>query len=148
MGQKYSGSEWLKSEVKELSPLGIEVADILGQVFLGIYHIDHTVLRRNVDWGNKYFISLVLDKSLATFDFNELTCLVVLCHDRMIRLSIDGAKKGCITLLFHQRKGRAGRMSERMPFLEEQIKNIREEIGLPIVEEESPHPPFSKGGKE
>ena len=44
---KYSGADWIKGSLKrEMSPFGELVADILGVVFLGIYHVDVKALER------------------------------------------------------------------------------------------------------
>ena len=98
---KYAGADWLQDSAnRTLSPLGKEVADILGQVFSGIYHIDTAVLSKKVDWSNKAYIELSIRDELATFDFGLLTKLVLCCHARKIRLSISGANYRYLKLLF------------------------------------------------
>ena len=47
---RYAGAAWIRSALgRELSPLGAAVADLLGDVFAGIYHLDNADLRK-VDW--------------------------------------------------------------------------------------------------
>lgn len=131
---KFAGADWLKSCGKELSPLGVEVADVLGQVFRGIYHIDSEVLHERCKWGDESRIEIVMPDSanggLSTYDFNNLTALVFLCHDRCIRLTIEGASPNRLRLLFHKREGRAGSIYERHPTLDEAVRDLRESRGL------------------
>ena len=125
---QYAGADWIKSAFEvELSPLGRNVADLLGDVFFGIYHLDHKALRR-VDWGNDHHICFSLGwHQLSTFDTDELTRLVVLCHDRMIRCSIEARTHKHLGLIFHQRQNRNGDFYERHPTIEHAIEKIRRE---------------------
>ncbi len=121
----YAGSDWLPGGigVQEISPLGKEVADLLGDVFLGIYHLNYTSLRK-VNWANPCHIEFVLDHELATTDFDELTRLVVLCHDRALRCAIEGAAPRHLRLIFHKRQ-RGGRARQRHLGMEQAIYQIR-----------------------
>lgn len=122
----YQGAGWVKLSLKkELSSLGESVADLLGDVFKGIYHLPDTALNK-VKWDNDYCIEFTYYGSLETVDFNLLTILVVLAHDRMIRVSIRGIGPGYMRLQFHQRNARTGSMSERYPTIETHIEQIRE----------------------
>jgi len=128
MTKNYSGSDWLKSSlgIKDMSPLGEAVGDLLGDLFFGIYHLNQAALRR-VEWSNTHHIIFYLRwKDLSTVDFNNLTILVVLAHDRMIRVCIDAAAPHTLRLLFHQRTKREGDIFERYPTIEDHIKMIRE----------------------
>jgi len=133
---QYAGSEWIACMFDITpSPLGRRVADILGHVWQGIYHIKIDYLQR-VDWKNSHHISIKICGGLATFDANQLTTLVILCHDAAIRLEISSAKlkfrdedgNKCVVpaleLLFHQRQ-REGRLYERHPTMEEAITKAR-----------------------
>ena len=121
----FMGANWIKNSLKkEMSPLGESVADLLGDVFLGIYHLDFKALNR-VCWEDDYVVIFVYRGDLATVDFNQLTRLVVLAHDRMLRISIEGVGPGYMKLIFHQRHKRTGSMSERCPTIEEHIKLIK-----------------------
>lgn len=141
---KHSGAEWLdqkwlkRSHWKhgtKISPLGREVADILGQAWSGLYHVDGKALER-VDWSDPYCISINMrSPQLATWDFNTLTVLVVLCHDRMVRMQIDGIGPRLTQFAFHQRKRRDGSSTERHPTMEQAIDMIRKYHGevLPVL---------------
>ena len=133
----YAGSDWLERQLQyekgkpEMSPLGAEVADVLGQVFLGLYHLDGIVHR--VDWTSKGYIEVCLQQELATWDGCELTALVVLCHDRCLRLSIRPASPTHMRLLFHPRE-REGNFSRRHPTMEDAVASVREVLGIGEVE--------------
>lgn len=130
---KYSGAEWLPNKVQEtMSPLGREVADIIGQVFMGIYHIDREITK--VDWANPNWIEFCHYGELSTFDYCNLTSLVVLCHDRCIRLSISPASPRVLRLMFHLRTARDGEINSRHPTIEKHIEIIRGAIGLEAKE--------------
>lgn len=125
MGQ-YAGSDWIRDSLKidHMSPLGIAVADLLGDTFLGIYHLSTTSLRK-VNWRDPRHIEATIGVSLSTYDSDELTRLIVLAHDRMIRVEIAGLAPRFLRLTFHQRKKREGSLYERMPELETHIETIR-----------------------
>lgn len=134
----WAGSDWLVQSYGKkfggpISDLGRRVADLLGEIAFGLYHIDERSLSR-VDWRNERFISIVLaDQSWATYDFDALTRLVVLCHDRCIRIEIIPASKGKMRLLFHGRS-RTGGMSERHPTMEQAVAACRAAHGEPEAE--------------
>lgn len=120
-------AEWLKETYKiELSPLGEKVATILGTVWQGLYHIQSNL--KKVDWKNPEYIEINIESpQLATWDYNRLTQLVVLCHDNCIRMSVEPCNFRILKFYFHQRKGRTGHGWERHPSLEDHIKMIREQ---------------------
>lgn len=123
-----NGAGWLKKAYKleSMSPLGEAVADLLDDVFWGIYHVNSHL--HKTDWTNDHFIDVVLNKELHTFDYDHLTRLVVLCHDRLLRMEITGRAPNFLTLTFHQRKVREGRMFDRMPTMEDHIEIIRRSL--------------------
>lgn len=122
----YAGADWIKRAFvpeRAMSPLGTAVADLLGDLFFGIYHLNYTSLGK-VEWGNPHWIAFNLDRGIATFDGDELTRLVVLCHDRCLRCDITGKAPRYMELLFHQRQ-RAGEMYARHPTIENAVARIR-----------------------
>ena len=121
----YSGASWIKRSLKkEMSPLGEAVANLLGRVHRGIYHLRTSALER-VDWSNNQWIEFVYDGNMATVDFPDLTMLVVFAHDEMIRVSLEGCGPRYMRMIFHQRDSREGGMSERYPTIEDHIEKIR-----------------------
>lgn len=61
---------------------------------------------------------------LATFDFNQLTKLVVMAHDKCIRTSVEEHSKNAVKIAIWKRE-REGSMSDRHPDLESHIKTLR-----------------------
>lgn len=122
----YAGSNWIKRNVtKEMSPLGEAVADFLGDLFMGIYHLDYKALKR-VDWANTRYIEFILGwRTLSTVDFDELTTIVVLAHDRALRVEVNPHAFRYLRLLFHQRE-RGDNSMEQCPTLEDHIIRIRQ----------------------
>lgn len=128
--KKYEGAEWLRSVLRQdLSPLAAAVADVLGQTYLGIYHLP----RSNWEparWSDPFFVWAVVPGGLASFDSCYLTALLVHSHDRCLRVEISPAGPHYLRLKFHQRTCREGRMSQRLPSLDEHISIIRQASGL------------------
>ena len=129
----HSGADWLRSNgVKNISPLGEQVAELVGHLFKGIYHIDSEAMRAN--WENPHHVKLSVSNELASFDANHLTELVLLAHDACLRVSVRPHGPRNLLLLFHQRQ-RTGGFSERCPTLEEHVALLR---GHYTVESEVP----------
>jgi hypothetical protein len=101
---KFAGAHWLKAAEVEMSEFGEKVADLLGQLELGIYHIQKEVMHDRVDWSSDYYIEIVLSGSLSTFDNARLTTLVLLCHHAAIRCEIHGAAPNYLRLVFYPRE--------------------------------------------
>lgn len=124
----YSGSDHLTKET--LSPLGKDVADLLGDLYLGIYHIPERTLEK-VNWGNNQYISIVVrDDDFSTYDFDRLTRLVVLCHDRCLRCEIHGRGFNYLELMFHRRKRDGKELWERHPTIEDAVERCRKAYGI------------------
>ena len=120
---KYSGADWIKKSFNvEMSELGEKVADILGQVFCGIYHLDSEQLKK-VNWDDDYYITFKYDGTLSNFDFNLLTKLLVLCFDNKIRINISAYSRQHIELMFHNIK-------KEIPTLEKMVEDIRKSLKL------------------
>lgn len=106
---------WVRANTRPrqtLSQLGAKVANIIGIVGGGIYNAPIKVNR--VDWSDGYMISVVWRGEMATFDFNQLTWLTLLCHAARIRCSVEGCGPGMLKLGFWQRKPDGG-ISKRHP---------------------------------
>ena len=96
-------------------------ACLLADVYRGFHHIRDG--RQIKPFG--YGIEMSVSSDLATFDFDLLTRLVVLAHDRCIRLEIGSSGPALVRLMLHARKGREGSMFERHPTMEDAINSIR-----------------------
>lgn len=108
---RHAGSRWLSRQLAAMtrpapSILGEMVADILGEVYGGLYHIDQpTLLHERTAWSDDRCITLTIDGELATHDGSELTWLVLLCHAHGIRLAIFGAAPRYVRLQFTSGEG-------------------------------------------
>lgn len=107
---------------KEVSEFGGKVINILAGVYGGIHHLDWKQIKKT-DW-NGYCIEYNIYHDLSTWDGNELTKFVILCHDECIRLEVNPCNFRYLKLRFHQRT-RTGGIAQRHPTIEEQIKLIR-----------------------
>ena len=131
----YSGADWIERQLKarksdiEMSQLGKNVADLLGELFYGIYHLDYKQLFK-VDWKNNYYIEFLLGwKTLSTVDFDELTRLVFLAHHMAIRVEISPYTFKYIKLMFHQRN-RKGDSAQRHPTLDEAVNKFKNRVDI------------------
>jgi hypothetical protein len=61
----------------------------------------------------------------STFDFNLLTHLVFLAHDRCIRVELVSSGLGLIGLALHKRHSRDGAHSDRHPTLAQAVGEFR-----------------------
>jgi hypothetical protein len=114
--------EWVESAYKlKCSPLGKEVANILGYVGRGIYNAP--INTSKINWADDYCIQVSWSTGLSNFDFKTLTELVIECHRRMIRVTIGPNMKN-LKIQFWQRHSRTGSMSKRMPDIEEMIEML------------------------
>jgi hypothetical protein len=126
--QSYAGADWIASNYHVTpSAFGTAVANLLGDLFSGIYHIESPSLGE-AQWGHDQYIRVCVYGELATYGFDLLTRLVVLCHDRHIRCAVQAAAPGYLRLCFMPRE-REGDISHRHPTLDQAARVIREEIG-------------------
>lgn len=125
----HAGAEWVAARIgAPLSPLGVKVADLLGYLFAGVYHIDRAVLR--ADWSNPSWIVVILRyETLSTFDNSLLTRLVFLAHHLALRVEVTAAAPNLLRLTFHQRR-REGRIFERHPSLQEAVAAFEKEYAF------------------
>lgn len=115
-------SNWLLRQNVEMSDFGQRVANLLGELFGGIYHIGAQA--RKADWSQQKFVSIVVpDTRFATYDSHLLTHLVILAHDRNIRVSIKAAAYRYLRLEFMP-VTRSGFFADRHPTLQESIDKL------------------------
>lgn len=137
MPVKYAGAEWLRQRGKEVSPFGALVADILGQVYRGIYHIERDVMRTK--WGDGIQVDMTTRvHNLGTFASSELTELVVLCHDHGVVLDVMPRSAHTLRLLFTKRVS-------GHPTLDKHMADIRIHVGLQDFHGSEP-PPLAANG--
>lgn len=103
--RKYSGADWLEKQGWKnfaISPLGREVADLLGDLYRGIYHLSEKDLK-DTHFENDQWIEFVLaERDLSTVDGDGLTRIVVLAHDRRLRVAIHPRSDKSFLMVFHK----------------------------------------------
>lgn len=92
----------------------------LADVFGGFHHVYGPV--REFGYG---ICTSVASGKLATFDFDGLTRIVLLAHDRMIRVEIQSSGPRMVKLCLHQRHQRDGCISRRHPTIEQALETHR-----------------------
>jgi hypothetical protein len=109
---------------EQLSEFQAKVVDIIGMVGGGIYNA--TVSHGSIDyeWGFGGMSVVWKHPQFATWDFNQLTMLVFLCHEARIRCEIDPAGPHMLRLSFWQRNA-TGDISTRHPNLDEAVAMFR-----------------------
>lgn len=131
-----SGSGWLRARLPylakrgqpppALSEFGARVADLLGELFDGLYHWDGA---ERTDWSREHVVEVTVAKSssLATYDFDHLTRLVFLAHRDCIRVEIEPASPKYLRVVFTPRKRDGGWIAERHPTLREAVEAFERE---------------------
>jgi hypothetical protein len=119
------GVETLKRDFKiqTFSTFGQQAADLIDYFVDGIYHLDQKWLSRAAKeklWEAEHFIVVPFHGELATYDFNRLTRLVLLCHDYGLRGAVRAAKKDQLEVLLHPR-ARTGSVGRRHPRIREAL---------------------------
>lgn len=129
MRNTYAGGEWLKQQGVEVSPFGLRVADLLGYLYRGLYHLD---VESKGTWGESRHIEVKLDREMSTFDDSRLTELVLLAHHMAIRVVLKPLSSRTVKLIFHERK-RGGDWWEKHPTIQEAVAKFESECGLPAA---------------
>jgi hypothetical protein len=108
----------------KLNPFQVRAINILGIVAGGIYNAP-------IAWKTFYWTPRTLicawHKGLGTFDFNELTTLVLLCHEARIRAYIAPLNHQHIEIMLNERAP-TGDMAARHPNLDEMLADWREKF--------------------
>ncbi len=91
-----AGAERIKSMLavfnRTPSEFGLLAADLLDDLYIGIYHLDQKTLM-DVKWENPTVIRIAIkdNRQMATADESKLTRLVFLAHHYGVRASIEAA---------------------------------------------------------
>lgn len=108
--ERYHREAWMSNDQWQCAQL---VAD----VFCGFHHVTGEFK----EFGRGVAVS-VFAGTLATTDNDRLTRLVLLAHDRMIRVELAASSPGRVKLALHKRHHRDGCMSSRHPTIEEAMR--------------------------
>lgn len=113
-----------KPKPETLTEFQRKVCDILGMVGGGIYNAPIT--HEKIDWNFGHGgVSVTWRHPLSTFDFDELTKLVFLCHEARIRCSLAPAGPSLLRISFWQREA-TGDLTRRHPNLDEAVAAFRQ----------------------
>lgn len=96
-----------------------EATAFFAALFYGEHHIPGELKEAGYGWQIKSNYT-----TLSTTDFNALTRLVLLAHDRCIRADISARGMNTIVIMIHKRE-REGAFERRHPTIEEHIEQIR-----------------------
>lgn len=91
------------------------------RVFRGIYHISRELKRAQFDGFNFTFCHYGV---VATYDFDELTRMVICAHDLCLRLEVSAAAPKYLRISLSQRTP-DGDYYHRHPTIEEAVVNLR-----------------------
>lgn len=119
--------------IRPVSELGYRVADLLDIWIGGLHHLDISVAKKANWWDTAYVELKWRHPGLATFDGDNLTRLVFLSHDKMVRVDIDPLTVGMFRFMFHGRHSRDGGLCDRFPDIETQLSRWRERHPLAPV---------------
>ncbi len=99
--------------------------------FSAFYGGEHHFPHKIKDWGTGW--SMLHRADLSTYDFDALTRLVFMAHDRCVRVEVSHVNMSYLRIAIHKRRRSDGRMYEVHPTLAEAIEAWREHN--PIAEE-------------
>jgi len=123
--------EWIEKNHKiKVSKFMLKVLSILSKTFGGLHHTDAERIWKAKDFTNtKYAEYYDFRGNLSTYDFSELTKLVLLAHREGIRFSVgtnrDSTRRKQLILTFCNRMGkRKGSISEKHPTIKQAIKEL------------------------
>ncbi|NEO88441.1 MAG: hypothetical protein F6J87_30070 [Spirulina sp. SIO3F2] len=100
--QRYAGADWIQKTlgIKHISLLGRRVADCLGEVYRGIYHLNQTSLKKT-DWTAERCVTVTISGSLWG---HEVQVLLDLCQQHELKFAIDGRSPNYMRLSFWEKQ--------------------------------------------
>jgi hypothetical protein len=116
--EEYYRKKWMSDDQWQCAKL---LADVHG----GFNHMFGKLKASN---DNGVTLMSTCTNYMSTFDYSTLTRLVVLAHDRMIRVEISSnSPRGKMEFYAHKRQSREGDSGIRHPTIETAIQTIRSE---------------------
>jgi hypothetical protein len=95
-----------------------KVEQVMATSLFGLHHL----IKKIQDCD--HYALVMVNNDLATFDYATLTRLVILAHDKCLRMSITQAGPRRFKLMFHDRQ-REGSKAQRHPTIEQAIEEVR-----------------------
>lgn len=96
-----------------------EAIEFFSDFFFGEHHFPSNLK----EWGSGW--AMPIKNSLSTYDYNHLTRLVLMAHDRCIRVEISPRGMNTMYIILHKRIRESDDMSKRHPTMEQAIEHIR-----------------------
>jgi hypothetical protein len=96
-----------------------EAVSFFADFYCGAHHIparDYCGIHGIHEFGNGWYVNHYGD--LSTFDFDRLTRLVFMAHDRCIRVEIASSGPRYMKIIIHKRAQREGEIWSRHPTIE------------------------------
>ena len=93
-----------------------EAVKFFSAFYCGEHHIPGPIR----EWGNGYCVNHVGE--LATFDFDKMTRLVFMGHDKCVRVAVAHGGPRALRIMIWKREGREGIMSVRHPTIESALE--------------------------
>jgi hypothetical protein len=98
-----------------------EATEFFAEIYYGEHHFPTKIKPYGTGWSICDF------DSLSTYDFNKLTRLVFLAHDKCYRLLIRQGGPGTIKIIIWKRYEREGSVEKKHPTLEMAFDSWRED---------------------
>ena len=95
-----------------------QATEFFSILYHGKHHIPGKIKPRGDGWKVNHY------GTLTTFDFDNLTNLVFLCHDRAVRAEVGQSGPNMVRISIWQRK-REGGFSERHPTIDVALETWR-----------------------
>lgn len=97
-----------------------DAEDFFSELYFGKHHIPGKIKPFGEGWSVNHH------GDLSTFDFDALTRLVFLAHDRCMRTSIEQSGPRMIKIIIWKRDSRSGNIYSRHPTIEQALAKWRE----------------------
>lgn len=104
---------------------------VLDRTFRGIYHLPNY---DRIDWSDPNVVEVNIGRDLSTFDFDELTRLVIAAHDECVRAELSACNMQYMKLRLTRRGVREGEFWHRHPTIERAIEAYRGNGNKPAPE--------------
>lgn len=118
------------SKCEKPSLIGYKTLAILTRLYNGMHHVPNTQIAK-MDWTNKRFLSFKVRDSMATYDYDMLTHLVLLAHEYCVRVEINSCNFHYFEIMFFNRINRRGKYYERHPTIKKAgLTKIAEKTGF------------------
>lgn len=90
-----------------------------------LYGGEHHIPGDLKEWGRGWSV-IHRGGAMATYDYSDLTRLVILAHETCIRAEVRNGGPGAIKICIWRRERESDNMSQRHPALEDNIKLIKQ----------------------